>query len=265
MARHNVVNLYGQISQEPKINKNENGDYIWASFVMNISRGKRSMEDEELGEFAFDCPVIISRNSDLISKIINYKINDIILLKGIISTREIMKKYKCPNCEHENPIKKSLTYITPIYLDKLESCLDYDEGINLLKKNCEISNQVLVTGHVCNDPDIYVSAKNGKISQYQLALNRKFRIKEDPAEIRTDYPWIKSTGINAENDKEYIKKGSTVLVDGYLHTRKYEKEIECTECKNTFKIEDIAMEIVSYATEYLLNQEEDSEEYNYEE
>ena len=58
------------------------------------------------------------------------------------------------------------------------------------------------------------------ITQYQIAIMRKFHVREDPPEIRIDWPWVKSYGDNAVKDAQRLTTGAEVLIDGYLQTKK---------------------------------------------
>ena len=91
------------------------------------------------------------------------------------------------------------------------------------------------------------------IQTAQIALNRKFRVKEDPPEIKTDFPWVKSQGTGAESDAKFLMKGSSVLIDGMIQTREFMQKTVCEECGQEYEWPDQAMEIVPYCTEYLLN------------
>lgn len=47
----------------------------------------------------------------------------------------------------------------------------------------------MVVGTLCRDVDEFSTDKNLRIAQYQIAVNRKYRLKDSSAEERTDYPW----------------------------------------------------------------------------
>ena len=58
-------------------------------------------------------------------------------------------------------------------------------------------------------------------------MNRKFRIQTDPPEIKTDYPWVKSYGENAKEDKNRLRVGSEVYIDGCLQARSVQRHAFC--------------------------------------
>ena len=252
MSRHNFAFLYGTVAKNPRITMNEEtGDFIVGQCLIYTIRGKRSVEDDELVDYVYDCPVIASKNKDILFKMNQLKENDMVFVKGMISTRDVQKISVCPHCHHTNKRNGVLLYVTPIFLEKVENGVSKEKSQALLKEKCEISNQILVTGNLCGEPEIYKSNKGMQV-QYQLALNRKFRVKEDPPEIKTDYPWVKSTGKNAENDALFLKTGATVLVEGYLQTRTFKQTLTCENCGEQYETDEQTLEIGSYSTEYMM-------------
>jgi hypothetical protein len=97
------------------------------------------------------------------------------------------------------------------------------------------------------------------VTQYQLAIERKFTIREDDPNIRTDYPWVKSYGQNAINDKDRLHLGSQVTVDGCLQARSVNRHATCSTCGCVYDWKDRALEIVPYETEYNNNFYTDAE------
>jgi len=253
MARHNFVFLYGKVTKNPKIITDSEGNFLRGQCMLTTIRGDRSTEDDNYGDFKYDCPIILTKNPELIYEMSTWHENDMVEVKGTISTRDIKRTTTCPHCKHQNSKMGVLLYITPIYCSAIETGLSDEKCFELLKQKCEISNQCIVAGNLCNDPQFYRHQTGLCQTQYQIALNRKFRVKEDPPETKTDFPWIKSQGENAESDAKFLMKGSSVLVEGYIQTRKIEQTTICEECGEAYSWNDQAMEIVPYSTEYLLN------------
>lgn len=251
MSRHNFAFLYGSITKKPKIYTDDDGNFTLGQCLLTTIRGKRSLEDDELVDYVYDCPVLVSRNKDIIYKMNELQENDMIFIKGMITTKDIQKISVCPHCHHQNQRNSVLLYITPIFIERVEHGKSKEHCQELLKEKCEISNQVIVTGNLCNEPEIYRSPKGVQV-QYQLALNRKFRVKEDPPEIKTDFPWIKSTGKNAENDALFLKTGATVLIDGFVQTRTFKQTLTCENCNEKYDIDEQTLEISPYSTEYMM-------------
>ena len=88
---------------------------------------------------------------------------------------------------------------------------------------------------------------------YQIALNRKFHIKTQDVSQKSDYPWVSSFGLQAEEDHKRIQTGSQVLISGGLQTRVVYRKIQCANCNTEIQSQDIVSEIVPYSVEYLNN------------
>lgn len=253
MARHNFVFFYGMVTKNPKIIYDEEGNFVRGQCVITTIRGSRNTEDDKYENYKYDCPILVTKNPELICKMTEWKTFDMVEIKGTVSTRDIKRGSICPNCGHQNIKAGVLCYITPIYVNKIEHGANEEECFNLLKEKCEISNQCIIAGNLCNDPIVYRPESGQMQAQYQIALNRKFRVKEDPPELKTDYPWVKSTGENAESDSKFLMKGSSVLVEGFVQTRNIKQKNVCEECGEEYEYTAQALEIVPYSTEYLLN------------
>lgn len=253
MARHNYVFLYGRVTKNPKIITDAEGNYLRGTCFLTVMRGERSSEDDSLVNIQYDCPPVLTKKPDLIHEMSTWHENDMVEIKGTISSRNIMRTTNCKHCAHKNSKDGVLVYVTPIYCAATEQAQTEQKCLELLKKKCEISNQCIVAGNVCNEPQFFRHANGLCQTQYQIALNRKFRVKEDPPEIKTDFPWVKSQGDIAQSDAKFLMKGSSVLIDGMLQTREFTQKTVCMECGQEYEWKDTAMEIVPYCTEYLLN------------
>lgn len=264
MAKHNLVNLYGTVSGVPKIFKNETtGEYVTAYCPVTVIRGTRESGTDGISDIRYDNPVILSGNPRIIEEMATWELNDMVEIKGVVTTRNITKKTKCPHCNEVNRIEGCmLTFITPIYAATRETGISKETSIQLLKRHIEVSNQVSLIGYLVNDPDYYRTQFGVDITQYPIAVNRKFRIKDDDPANKTDYPWIKSFNTIARADAKALKRGALIFVDGMIQTRDVKRKSVCSYCENEFEWADSAVEIVSYANEYLrdFNTQADIEE-----
>ena len=71
-------------------------------------------------------------------------------------------------------------------------------------------------------------------------------------DIKTDFPYVKSYGKQADDDYKYVDVGDDILLDGCIQTREYDKILEC-DCGAKTKYKDTSLEIVPYQTEYFIN------------
>ena len=254
MARNNFVLLCGRVTKNPRVATDENGNFTRADVLLTTVRGERSSQssDSYIKSYNFDCPIIITKDTYLISQINEWAIDDIVLLKGVISSRDTEKISICSVCGKKNSRPGTVMYITPIYVKKIKHCTSEEAALEELKYNCEISNLCIVAGNLCENPKFYRDENGRCTTQYNIALNRKFRIVSDPATLKTDYPHVKSYGDIAINDAMFLQTGASVLLEGYIQTRGFTRKCTCQFCGSEYETQERAMEIVPYATEYLV-------------
>lgn len=251
MARHNHVYLYASLRKDPILSKDANGDYFSAQVSLCVVQGKRSVDDIHTNAYSFDCPPLLTQDSALMMDISKWRENDIVMIKGTLCTRDTMKKSFCPHCGKQNAYPGTVSYIVPIHAVKVRSHHTKDEALEDLKANYELSNNCLLVGNVCENPQFYRYQDGSCVTQYNIALNRKFHIKTDPATLTADYPHVKSFGDIAVLDAKHLQIGSSILIEGALKTRQFDRKVECQNCGQTYIKNDSAMEIVPYSVEYL--------------
>ena len=256
MARHNYISLYCSALKEPKI-KDISGTKQRGTMVVRALKGYRNSGDEDT-QIKVTYPLIATSDKKMIDIMQNIKENDIVLIKGNIITLKTQKGSICPECEHENIIDSTITYINPINIVITHTGLTEKESLEIIARDREISNEVCVIGHLSTDPEKIPVLKNTTVIQYKIGIPRKFRIRSDSEEVKSDFPMVKVYGDNALMDLKAIHTGSTVLIDGYLQGRKFICKRECIHCGNKYEVEEKSLEIVPYQTEYLRNYNEDA-------
>lgn len=218
--------------------------------VVGIIRGYRYIGDQ-LERVKIDKPVIMSRRPEIVSEMKTWKTNAIVSIKGALATRRMLKSSICPECGNVNTQEGTLEYIEPIFVEKHFDAEDKETALAYLHDIREISNQVYVMGNLATNPK-KISPKKGLIvTQYMIGVDRKYTIREDSPEIRSDFPWIKSYGQNAISDREFLHQGSLVLIDGCLQARNVNRKSICETCSAMYGWKDRALEVVPYETEYL--------------
>lgn len=258
MSRHNLAFLTGAVLNKPIIVKNDDGSYVYGMCFINVVRGFRDAGDHK-NFMKSDNPIIMTREISVLEEMENWDTNDIVFIKGVIAAKSLQKTSNCPHCEQKNSAEGTLVYINPIFARKEASCETQEAAMNYLSSIREISNQVYLLGTLCRDPK-KIKPKEGLIvTQYQIALNRKYFIRSDPPEIKTDYPWVKSYGDNAVSDREHLHTGSVVFIDGCIQARNVQRHLTCPNCGEDYIWKDRAMEIVPYETEYMRNFYSDEE------
>lgn len=250
MAKHNNVFLYGQVLSQPRIIKDDNGNYLRGICAINTIRGLRDFGDN-ITNLKYDVPIIMTGEPEKIAIMDTWNVNDMVEVKGSITTKEINKGTICKHCGNKNVTEGNTVFVNPIYLSARETNISKEDGLELLRKRVEISNCATLIGTLCRNTETFVTNGGLQITQYQLAVNRKYRVKDDSADNRTDYPWVKSYGAIAEEDAKFLQMGAMVYVDGMIQTRDVDRTTLCPHCNNEYHWHDSALEIVPYAVEYL--------------
>lgn len=255
MARENFVILHGQIISDPKIYQAEDGTLTRAITAIKVLRRPYINGNGEVigGKLHVDCPIIMTGSVDFIRKFSEMQQGDMVDIKGVVTTREVTKSTICKKCGHKNSVLGNSVYITPIYACKRENKLNPVTGFELLKERNEVSNIFILIGNLCRPPQFYKDESfNYSTCQYQIAVNRKYHIRDmGTDERKTDYPWIKSYGKQAQQDALRLQEGSTIYVIGGIQTREVQRSTKCEECGEEYTWKDTASEIVPYSVEYL--------------
>ena len=250
MARHNLVFMLGFITSI-QIQRSVNQD-PYAMVYVSVARGPRSVGDHK-HHLKCDNVLVMCRDKDIIQEMETWEMYDIVEIKGTIAAKSVNKGSHCQSCGAKNTAEGVIVYINPIFGKKRGHLTDEEACLNYLAENQEVSNQAFIFGTLCRDPKKITPKEGLIVTQYQIAINRKFRIQADPPEIRTDYPWVKSYGENAISDREHLHTGSQVFVDGCIQARKVNRHAVCIKCGQKYDWADRAMEIVPFETEYIAN------------
>jgi len=256
MARHNEVTLYGQVTQPPRLlydssdETNESRKLVRTMGTLAVLRGIRDFGAVDK-RIRLDIPVILSQNDKIMKMMKQWEVGDMILIKGTLATVNVQKTLTCSECYNVERMQGMLSFVNPIYIKAEERGLNAEEGNSDMRRNAEISNRITVIGKACIDPEVFVTDKGQIITNYQLDVPRKYRIKEDDESNRHDFPFVKSYGFVADNDSRAIRKSSMVFIDGAIQTREYLRKRICPFCGAEHEYRETATEIIPYSTEYL--------------
>lgn len=87
-------------------------------------------------------------------------------------------------------------------------------------------NRVIIQGNVGKDPDIKTFSNGGKIANFSIATSESWKDKAT-GEKKEKTQWhnisVRNTHLISVVEN-YVRKGSSVLVEGQLETRKWEKD-----------------------------------------
>lgn len=254
MATHNQARVVGFVKGNVCVMGNAEEGTEKAFFTIRTTHRDVDLFEEE----KFEDIMVYYDGADqtMMNKIKKLVAFDIVDIKGVFNILTMNKRSRCSFCGSENvKYRGSSTFIYPIHLLKqnaLFKAYEYDENRPeelLVKHYQEISNQIIICGTVVNKPELK-EMKHGTCCRYMLGVNRKFYIKTQ-GEITADYPWVYTFGRQAEDDFRHLLKGSTILVDAFIRTRKVVSTMTCEHCNSEYNFPDIATEFVPYSVEYL--------------
>lgn len=135
----------------------------------------------------------------------------------------------------------SFAYIVPTYVEKIKSIPDPKLAMQYLLEKREISNSFRAFGTLLTNPKMLTTFAGLDFTQYKLALNRKFLIKEDDPSRKVDYPWVKTYGDRAKLDRFRLQKGSEIYIDGCLQEREIRRKAFCGQLMDDFGQPQVSM------------------------
>jgi single-strand DNA-binding protein len=85
-------------------------------------------------------------------------------------------------------------------------------------------NKALVIGNLTRDPEMRAIPSGIKVCTFSLATNRVWKDKNGARQESADYHNIVVFGRQAETTAQYLKKGSSALVEGRMQTRSWDAQ-----------------------------------------
>jgi len=83
-------------------------------------------------------------------------------------------------------------------------------------------NKALVFGNLTRDPELRSLPSGGQVASFGLATNRVFKKADGTKQEATEFHNIVVFGRQAETVAQYLKKGSSVFIEGRIQTRSWE-------------------------------------------
>lgn len=83
-------------------------------------------------------------------------------------------------------------------------------------------NKAIVIGNLTRDPELRSLPSGIKVCSFSLATNRVWKDKSGARQEATDYHNVVVFGRQAETVAQYMKKGSSMLVEGRMQTRSWD-------------------------------------------
>jgi len=85
-------------------------------------------------------------------------------------------------------------------------------------------NKALVIGNLTRDPELRSLPSGIQVASFSVATNRVWKDKEGNKQESADFHNIVVFGRQADIVAQYLKKGSSVLVEGRMQTRSWESD-----------------------------------------
>lgn len=229
MARENEAKLIGYVQNIEKDKENK-----MVQFTLEVIRRNGRMDYPDV--------ILFPEHYDMAEDVDD---GDLVLVKGFFGTMNLKRDHVCANCGGIMEDTSILSNIISIYVQKIN-------GNHTIHDFREVSNSINLLGPLCR-PVMLKELRSGiENAQYQMAISRKFRIKNQLS-VTTDYPFISSLGEQALEDAKRMEEGSQCWINGGLQTRMITAAAECPHCKTRNLIRKNIMEVVPYNVEYLYN------------
>lgn len=87
-------------------------------------------------------------------------------------------------------------------------------------------NKVILFGNLTRDPELKALPSGMNVVNFSIATNRVFKDRDGKKQEQADFHNIVVFGRQADTVSQYLKKGSSVYVEGRLQTRSWEKDGE---------------------------------------
>ncbi|UXY14457.1 single-stranded DNA-binding protein [Chitiniphilus purpureus] len=83
-------------------------------------------------------------------------------------------------------------------------------------------NKVLLIGNLGRDPEVRYLPSGGAVCNFSIATTERFKDKQGQQQEKTEWHNIVMYNRLAEIAGEYLKKGSSVYIEGRIQTRKWQ-------------------------------------------
>ena len=83
-------------------------------------------------------------------------------------------------------------------------------------------NKAILIGNLTRDPELRSLLTGTKVCSFSIATNRVWKDKNGARQESADYHNVVVFGRQAETVAQYMKKGSSILVEGRMQTRSWD-------------------------------------------
>ncbi len=87
-------------------------------------------------------------------------------------------------------------------------------------------NKAMLFGNLTRDPELRALPSGMNVVNFSIATNRTYKDRDGKKQEQTDFHNVVVFGRQADIVNQYLKKGSSVFVEGRMQTRSWEKDGE---------------------------------------
>lgn len=87
-------------------------------------------------------------------------------------------------------------------------------------------NKAILFGNITRDPELRALPSGMNVCNFSIATNRVYKDRDGNKQEQTDFHNIVVFGRQADTVSQYLKKGSSVYVEGRMQTRSWEQNGE---------------------------------------
>ncbi len=87
-------------------------------------------------------------------------------------------------------------------------------------------NKAMLFGNLTRDPELRALPSGMNVCNFSIATNRVYKDRDGKKQEQTDFHNVVVFGRTADTVNQYLKKGSSVYVEGRMQTRSWEQNGE---------------------------------------
>lgn len=238
MARENSFIFFGRLEDAPVVLFNEESKTYRVTFILKTIRRSGRVDFPKVNIYSLDEKTAKLYVSKLIPGVY-------VEVRGMIFTKLIRKPVHCEKCGEISMVNtlqcEIISYGNPFVLKQEVDPVDI----------AEFANVGTLIGSVCTDIIRKDNATGSTVAQFQLAVNRRYRVSELEKGSRTDFPWVKVIGSIADECLKRLRKSSQIFISGAYQTRDVDRHVRCNQCGSEIIYSERVGEILPSGVEFL--------------
>ncbi len=83
-------------------------------------------------------------------------------------------------------------------------------------------NKAIIVGNLGKDPEVRYTPDGNAVTNFSVATTERYKDRDGNLQERTEWHRVVVFGRTAENCGQYLSKGRSVYVEGYIQTRSWD-------------------------------------------